>query len=86
MPKYEVAKNIRLYCEDFGEGKAVVFTSAGIQTRKMWEHQAAELSFKYRIITYDWRGTGRSDRPRGTYSVDQAVEDLCELVDSLSIM
>ena len=85
MPKYEVAKNIRLYCEDFGEGKAVVFTSAGIQTRKMWEHQAAELSFKYRIITYDWRGTGRSDRPRGTYSVDQAEEDLCELVDSLSI-
>ncbi len=81
MPTYEVAPDICLYCEDFGDGKAIVFTSAGIQTRKMWEHQAAELSSKYRTITYDWRGTGRSDRPRGPYHVDQAVNDLCALVE-----
>ena len=44
MPKYEVAPNVGLYCEDFGDGKAIIFTSAGIQTRKMWEHQAAALA------------------------------------------
>ena len=44
MPTYEVAPDIRLYYEDFGDGKAIVFTSAGIQTREMWEDQAAELS------------------------------------------
>ncbi len=44
MPTYEVGPDIRLYCEGFGDGKAIVFTSAGIQTRKMWEEQAAELS------------------------------------------
>ena len=75
MPKYEVAPGVGLYCEDFGDGQAIVFTSAGIQTRKMWEHQAAEFGFKYRTITYDWRGTGRSDRPRGPYDVEQAVGD-----------
>ena len=85
MPKYEVAPNVGLYCEDFGDGKAIIFTSAGIQTRKMWEHQAAALSSKYRTITYDWRGPGRSDRPRCSYGVDQAVDDLCALVETLSI-
>ena len=81
MPTYEVASDIRLYCEDFGEGKPIVFTSAGIQTRKMWEHQVAELSSKYRTITYDWRGTGRSDRPRRPYNVNQAVNDLCAVIE-----
>ena len=85
MPQYEVAPAVRLYCEDFGDGKAIIFTSAGIQTRKMWEHQAAGLGSKYRTITYDWRGTGRSDRPRGPYSVDQAVDDLCALIEGQSI-
>ena len=85
MPQYEVAPDVRLYCEDFGDGKAIVFTSAGIQTRKMWEHQAAGLGSKYRTIAYDWRGTGRLDRPRGPYNVDQAVDDLCALIEGQSI-
>ena len=43
MPRYEVEPGICIYAEDFGDGPAIFFTSAGIQTRKMWEHQAAEL-------------------------------------------
>ncbi|MDP6709612.1 MAG: alpha/beta hydrolase, partial [Alphaproteobacteria bacterium] len=85
MPRYEVAPGVGLYCEDFGDGQAIVFTAAGIQTRKMWEHQAAELAFRYRTVTYDWRGTGRSDRPRGPYDVEQAVGDLIALVESLEV-
>ena len=85
MPRYEVESGVNLYAEDFGNGKAIFFTNAGIQTRKMWEHQAGELAFNYRTITYDWRGTGRSDRPRGEFNVDVAVRDLCALIEGLEL-
>jgi len=85
MPQYEVEPGVCLYAEDFGDGPAIFFTSAGIQTRKMWEHQAAELALRYRTVTYDWRGTGRSDRPRSPFNVDIAVNDLCRLVEMLNV-
>lgn len=85
MPYCEVASDVRLYYEDFGEGPSVVFTAAGSLTHKMWEGQVAALADQYRTVTYDWRGTGASDKPRTGYTPDRLASDLCELVERLDL-
>lgn len=85
MPYCEVAKDVRLYHEDFGDGPAVVFTPSGSQTHRMWENQVGALSGDHRCVAYDWRGTGASDKPRDGYTGEQATADLCALVERLGL-
>jgi pimeloyl-ACP methyl ester carboxylesterase len=85
MPICEVATDVSLYYEDFGEGPAVLFTAAGSLTHKMWEGQVAALANEYRTITYDWRGTGASDKPRKGYTPETVASDLCALVERLNL-
>jgi pimeloyl-ACP methyl ester carboxylesterase len=84
MPYCTVSTDLRIYYEDFGDGIPIVFTNCGVQTHKMWENQVAGLSDRFRVITYDWRGTGNSDKPRSGYTVANAVSDLINLVESLN--
>jgi pimeloyl-ACP methyl ester carboxylesterase len=83
MPLCEATDGVHLYYEDFGDGQALIFTPAGVQTHKMWEGQAAGLSDRFRTITYDWRGTGASDKPRTGYTGEAAAADLAALVETL---
>lgn len=85
MPYCEVAKDVRLYHEDFGDGPAIVFTPSGSQTHKMWENQVGALSGDHRCVAYDWRGTGASDKPRGGYTGEQVAADLCVLIERLGL-
>jgi non-heme chloroperoxidase len=85
MPYCEVAIDVRLYYEDFGTGPSVVFTAAGSLTHKMWESQVAALASRYRTVTYDWRGTGASDKPRSGYTPEALAGDLCALVERLNL-
>jgi non-heme chloroperoxidase len=85
MSLCEVAQGVNLYYEDFGEGPAVVFTAAGSLTHKMWEGQVAALADEYRAVSYDWRGTGASDKPRSGYTPEILAADLCALVETLDL-
>lgn len=38
-----------------------------------------------RVILYDLRGHGRSDRPEAGYTADDGVTDLCALLDALGV-
>ena len=85
MPYCNVADQVDLYYEEFGEGPPVVFTNAGNLTHKMWEGQVAHLAADFRTVTYDWRGTGASSKPRTGYTAEAAAHDLCRLVEQLRL-
>lgn len=85
MPHCQVAEQVDLYYEDFGDGPAVVFTSAGNLTHRMWEGQVAGLADDFRTITYDWRGTGASAKPRAGYTCETVAADLCALIEGLRL-
>lgn len=76
---------VRLYCEDFGEGTPILFVCGGNLTHKGWESQVAALAGEFRTITFDWRGTGASDKPRGGYTLDAAVSDVVDLAAALKL-
>ncbi|MBB5853175.1 NAD(P)-dependent dehydrogenase (short-subunit alcohol dehydrogenase family)/pimeloyl-ACP methyl ester carboxylesterase [Amycolatopsis umgeniensis] len=51
----------------------------------MWDGVAALLEQRFRVVVYDVRGAGRSDKPSGraSYKLDQLSEDLAAVVDEV---
>jgi pimeloyl-ACP methyl ester carboxylesterase len=68
-----------------GTGPAVLFTHGYQATGAMWEPQRAALDSRYRVITWDMRGHGRSGAPddENLYSHDLLVADIAGLLHTL---
>jgi 3-oxoadipate enol-lactonase len=60
----------------------VLSTSLGA-TRAMWDPQVPALAERFRVVTYDTRGHGRSPVPDGPYALDDLVDDLVALLDTV---
>lgn len=50
-----------------------------------WDLQRMALSTRYRVIAFDNRGAGRSDKPFGSYSLDQMAEDAVAVLDHVGV-
>jgi 3-oxoadipate enol-lactonase len=70
----------RLYYEAGGDGPAIVFIHGFSFDRRMWERQIEHFLGRFRVISYDCRGFGRSSVPTGPYS---HADDLGHLLDHL---
>lgn len=76
---------ITLAFNDQGNGFPLVFLHAFPLNRSMWTEQENALSSQFRVVTIDLRGHGESDAPLWHYTLDQAADDVCGLLDHLSI-
>ena len=76
---------ITLAFNDQGNGFPLVFLHAFPLNRSMWTEQEEALSSQFRVMTIDLRGHGESDAPLWHYTLDQAADDVCGLLDHLSI-
>lgn len=76
---------IRLYHEELGEGVPILCIHGTSGTALLWAPAVAELARLGRVITYDRRGCGRSERPPGyaRTSVAEHGEDAAALLDAL---
>jgi non-heme chloroperoxidase len=82
----ENSSDIRLYYEDHGSGDPVVLIHGFPLDGSSWERQIPELlAAGHRVITYDRRGFGRSDRPAGGYDYDTFADDLHTLIERLDL-
>ncbi|MFD0277402.1 alpha/beta fold hydrolase [Kitasatospora sp. NPDC127111] len=83
---HENSEPVRLYYEDHGTGRPVVLIHGWPLNGASWEKQAtALLDAGHRVITYDRRGFGRSDRPYAGYDYDTFAADLHRLLDHLGL-
>jgi non-heme chloroperoxidase len=77
---------IELYYEDHGSGQPVVLIHGYPLDSSSWEKQTAVLlEAGKRVITYDRRGVGRSDRPTSGHDSDTYAADLSALVSALDL-
>lgn len=51
----------------------------------LWDHQAAALAARYRIIRHDARGHGQSDAPEGDYTIERLGADAIAILDALDV-
>jgi len=82
----EKDKNIKLYYEDYGEGKPVILIHGWPLSHRMWEYQIEEIvDAGFRCIAYDRRGFGDSDKPWDNYDYDSLAKDLNDIITKLEL-
>ena len=68
-----------------GHGKPLVMIMGLGGDLSGWKHQVPVFSKHYKVITFDNRGIGMSDKPQGPYSPALMAEDTVRLMDFLKI-
>lgn len=84
MPHAET-NGIRLYYEERGRGYPLVLIGGLGSTLESWSVQVPLYSERFRVITFDNRGSGRSDKPDRPYTTEQMADDVAGLLDFLEI-
>jgi aminoacrylate hydrolase len=75
-----------LYYEEHGSGPPLILSAGLGGSGKYWLPNLPALAERHRVILYDHRGTGRSDRALPpTVTVEQMGEDILTLIDGLGL-
>ena len=84
MPKVAIADGEISY-EINGDVHPLVLVSGLNGIGRYWEPQIAAFAARYKVVTYDQRGTGASDHKQREFSIDQMTRELVALMDALKI-
>lgn len=84
MPKAEV-NGLNFYYEIHGRGEPLILLAGMGADHRSWFPQIATFKRYYKVITFDGRGIGRTDRPREFYTFETLAEDIVGLMDRLSL-
>jgi len=86
MPTIEAADGTRLYVHDWGSGPAVLLIHGWPLSADSWEKQHMALAEQgFRVVAYDRRGFGRSDKPWDGYDYDTLSDDTAAVIDGLNL-
>ena len=84
MPTVKVG-DISIYYEIRGEGEALVLIQGFGGNSGQWYREIPGLSREYRVVAFDNRGTGRSDKPDVPYTMQMFAQDIAGLLEVLAI-
>ena len=77
---------VKIYYEEHGRGDPVLLVLPSWWPCDTWKIVVVpELSQRYRTIIFDCRGTGRSSRPEGGYTVSQFARDAAALLEHMGL-
>ena len=84
MP-YANVNGVKLYYEIYGEGDPVVLIGGLGSQLQSWATQVPIYSKHFKVIVFDNRGSGKSDKPEVGYSTEDMAHDTAALMDELGI-
>lgn len=84
MP-HAVHQGIRIWYEETGSGPPLFLLQGLGLSSRFWLQLPQHLSSRFRVVLVDNRGTGRSDRPRGPYSIRAMARDTLSVADALGL-
>jgi len=83
---YVERDGVRVFYEVYGEGERtlVLLPTWSIVHSRLWKAQIPYLARHARVVTFDGRGNGRSDRPEGVepYLEDEFARDTLAVLDA----
>jgi pimeloyl-ACP methyl ester carboxylesterase len=77
---------ISYYVAGRQDGPTLIAVHGYPDNHAVWDALTDELGSRFRVVSYDVRGTGASDQPteRAAYRVDRLVDDLVAVVDAVA--
>lgn len=87
MPLLSASDGVAIHYEIAGDGDAppLVFSNSLGTNLHMWDGQMAAAAQRFRVVRYDQRGHGRSQAPKGPYTIERLGRDVVDLLDALDI-
>jgi pimeloyl-ACP methyl ester carboxylesterase len=86
VPFATAPDGVRLYYEVHGTGEPLLLVSGQAGDHTFWDGLPDDFSAQHRVIVYDHRGTGRSDKPeQPPYSTRGFARDAIAILDHLGI-
>ena len=82
MPKAEV-NGIGMYYQVHGRGEPLVLIPGLGADHTSWFLQARAFKKHYRVITFDCRGMGKTDKPADPFTLETMADDVVALMDHL---
>jgi len=81
---YVTRDGVRLYYEVYGSGERTAFLlpTWSIIHARHWKMQIPYLARHFRVLTFDGRGNGRSDRPSAGYAEQEFAADALAVMDA----
>ena len=77
---------VRVFYERYGDGQETVLLLPpwSIVHSRVWKLQIPYLARHFRVLTFDGRGNGRSDRPQGAarYRTEEFARDAIAVMDA----
>lgn len=86
MPFATATDGTRLFYDVTGEGEPVLLVAGLASDHRVWAGTRDDLAKHHRVIVFDHRGTGESDKPEAPpYSTRGFADDAVALLDHLQI-
>jgi 3-oxoadipate enol-lactonase len=73
------ANNINQNYDCRGAGENLILVHGFGDTSEMWWNQVPFFAKRFRVFTYDVRGSGKTDRPKEEWTMKTMVEDIDEV-------
>jgi pimeloyl-ACP methyl ester carboxylesterase len=82
----ETTDGVRLRVCDRGTGsRAFVLVHGWKQSHRLWDPVVARLAARHRVVAFDLRGMGESDKPNSRYTFDELAGDLAFVLEALAL-
>lgn len=79
------ANNIAINYEVHGDGESLIMINGLADDLSSWAYQTEEFARHFKVIIFDNRGIGGTDKPAGTYTTAEMAADARGLLDHLGI-
>jgi pimeloyl-ACP methyl ester carboxylesterase len=73
----------RVACRTAGKGPVLLLVHGMAGSSMAWRHVMPVLARRFTVLAPDLLGHGKSDKPRGEYSLGAHANILCDLLDAL---
>jgi len=85
MPTTAVRTGVTLHYETHGEGEPLLLVMGTSGSAGLWAEATPRLAERFRVIAYDNRGLGGSERGDGPITVAGLAEDASALLEALDV-